>query len=656
MKEHVPMSPTIRAGAVIVLAAATLFPGMCLFAVGRVGVAPPFDMPRLDGAGHLRSNEIFMRHNETFLVFWRASCPHCVQALLGCERFFREYGGEDITVVGINGDERNFLTAQGVIESNGITFPQARDEGGATSKNYGVPYETFAVYLVGRDSRVLGVRIDPQGDVGVAMEEMLLSSANSAPPGGASAPEHEAGADSQGFSYHGYQRIRFLAIDTRGSGAAGLYGEPLDPLNSVQYRLEIEASKRLAAHLRAGGLLRLSSEGGEVLESGPEYLGSEWGSAFAEFDASRFRARLGYYSISMTPLTLMRWDWDDNPRVGGDTGCGCGGAAAGALLVESLEELDSDLTFEGALASCGGPNLEARLFYAIPRRALETSYAAYRYGGEDRAKYSLELCGFDGQWQHLDRRTGSYWKAGVHAVMSFENERSVDFQGLGYSSSDTWTDTWTVSVSAEAPLVRHARARGELIAWNRTEEHGILTAEGITDAVSKGGGGFGGIVLETPGRFGLMIDYLRLDSGYYTPFLALSYDPNTEGARASAHAPIYRDFASLSLFYKRLREVDVAAVGTWRKQVSLAGASLDLDLGAGFGASLGWLEKRSWRNGEISQFDAHRRALVASLHRDFEKIGVIRLQYERTESEDTSVSPVNESGADTYSLYSSVYF
>ncbi|MDD4857029.1 MAG: TlpA disulfide reductase family protein [Candidatus Krumholzibacteria bacterium] len=662
------MSPTIRAGAAAVLAAAMLLPGICLFAVDRGGAAPRFEMPRLDGAGYVRSNEIFSRYDETFLVFWRSSCPHCVQALLGCERFYREYGGTDITVIGINGDERDVLAAQGVIESNGITFTQAIDAGGTTSASYGVPHETFAVYLVGEGGLVLGVRIDPQGDLGKAMEEMLLSSAGSAArsgdsasgavaaSGAASASAGEERADSSGFSFHGYQRIRLMAVDTRGSDAAGLYGEPLSPLNSVQYRLEIEASKRIAAHLRAGGLLRISSEGREVLESGPEYLGSEWGSAFAEYDAAGFRARLGYYSLSMTPLTVMRWDWDDNPRVGGDTGCGCGGAAAGALLVESLEELGSDLTFEGALLSYVGRNLETRLFYAIPRRAVETSYTAYRYAAEDRARYSLELCGFETRWQRLDRRTGLHWKAGVHAVASFENERSVDFQNLGYSSFDTWTDTWTVSFTAEAPLIRYVRARGEIIAWNRAEEHGILTVDGTTDATSEGEGGIGGIAIETPGRFALMIDYMRLGADFYTPFSALSYDPNAEGARVSAGAPVYRDLAYLSLFYKRLREVDVAAIGMERKQVWLAGASLDLDLGAGIGASLGWLEKKSRRNGEIMRLDERRSAIVASLQRDFARLGVIRLQYERTDGEESSVSPATESGADTYSLYSSVYF
>jgi peroxiredoxin len=650
------MNSMIRIGAAIAVAAAILSPLTRALAVDPGGIAPPFELPFLDGAGSLRSSELYAKYDETFLVFWQSSCPHCVEGLLGCERFFREYGGANITVIGVNTDERDRLSAQRAIESSRITFPQTRDPGGTVSTNYDVPRETFTVYLVGRGGRVIQARFDPQGDIGSVMEEMLLSPRSRYASSGALAADEGAGGAPAGVSYRGFQRVRFLAIDTRGPEAAGLYGEAVRPLNSVQYRLEIEASKRITAHLRAGGLLRISSEGRKVLESGPEYLGSEWGSAFAEIEAARFSARLGYYSISMTPLTLMRWDWDDNPRVGGDAGCGCGGAVAGALLVESLEELGPELTFEGALAAFNGRDIEARLFYAIPRRALQTSYSAYRSDAGERAKYSLELCGFEARWQRMDERTGSFWKAGVHAITSFENRRSVDFGALGYLSSDPWVDTWTVSVTAEIPIVRYARLRGELLCLNKTEEHGVLTMDGIVDFSREGGGGVGGIVVEKSERLGLMIDYLRLDPDFFTPLAALSYDPNVEGFRASARAPLFTDIASLSLFYKRLHEADVVTAGAQRQQVSLSGASLDFDVGAGFGAGLGWLERKSWRDGAVSPFDEYRRGIVANLSHDFGRAAVIRLQYERMKSVDSTPDLATESDADMYSLYSSIYF
>lgn len=652
------MSGSVRFYAAVVLAVGLATAGARALAAEPGETAPPFELSLLSGAGSVRSSELVSQHREVFLVFWHTGCPRCVEALLGCERFYRTYGGEDIAVLGINADEGDLLAAQGVIELNGITFPQTRDAGGAVSASYRIPRETLAIFLVdgGRNGRIRAVRFDPPGDVGAAMEEML-SSPKPAPAGAGGTPRDaraaETGAD---FSYRGLERIRLLAIDARGPAAAGIYGEPVNPGGSVRYRVEVEASKRLAAHLRAGALLRISNEGAKVLESGPEYLGSEWGSAFAEIEAARLRVRLGYYSLHMTPLTLMRWDWDDSPRIGGDTGCGCGGVAAGTLLVESLEELGPDLTVEGALVTCGGANLEARLFYAVPRRALETSYVAYRSGAADRARYSLELYGLEARWQRLDRRTGLFWRAGLHAVGSFENRRSVDFAALGYAASSPWLETWTASVTSEIPLVQYARLRGELIAWNRTDERGVVTTDGTVDLSSTGGGGFGGIAIERSQRLGLMIDYVRLAPDFFTPFSALSYESNTEGLRVSARAPLLRDIAALSLFYKRLRDAELVAPGAERKQMSLAGASLDVDMGGAFGAGLGWLEEKSLRDGIVSPLDTHRRAVVASLHYNLGTAGVIRLQYERIRSEDAASDPATDSGADMYSLYSSIYF
>lgn len=649
------MNAIARLGAVIVIAAC-LLSGSRAQAIDPGQPAPSFELPLMDGSGSVRSDELFPAHDYTFIVFWWSSCPHCVEALLACERFHRQYGGEDVAILGINADESSLLSAQGVIEANGIAFPQAHDEGGMVSAAYGVSEETFTVYLVSGDGALLDAQIDPQGDVGTAMEEMLSAPAGSYARGEPETSNPDAEPAIHGISFRGLQRIRYLYIDSRGSGAAGLYGEPVSPGGSLQYRIQVEASKRLTERLRAGGLLRISNEGRAVLESGPEYLGSEWGSAFAEIDAGGFHARLGYFCLFMTPLTLMRWDWDDNPRVGGDTGCGCGAAAAGVLNVESLEELGPDLMFEGALVTYGRADFEARLFYAIPRRAVETSYTAYRYGGAERARYSQEIAGFEGTWQHLDRRTGSFWKAGAHAITTFENKRSVDFAGLGYLSTDPWIGTWTVSVTGEAPLIKYVRLRGELIAWNRTDERGILTEDRFVNASREGGGGIGGVAIEKSQRLGLLLDYLRLASDFYAPFAALSYEPNAEGFRASARTPLYRDLASLSLFHKRLREIDVPEAGMERKEISLSGASLDVDFGGSLGVGLGWLGKKSQRNGTISPSDERRTGLTASIRREFGSSGVIRLQYERVSSESVGSGIATDSESDMYSLYSSLRF
>lgn len=642
------MKTKIRFLALAMLAYGVVFSKTPALAVDPGDTAPSFELQTIAGEGYVRSGELFSKYDYTFLVFWRSSCPHCTEALLGCEKFYRTYGSGSITVVGIAADEGDLLVAKGLIESNGITFPQARDAGGIVAASFDVPYATFAVYLVGADGRVIDVRLDPQGDVGTVMEQMLTTRPSASTRG-------EPAGEASSISYHGLERIRFLSIDSRDSSAAGLYGERVSPGNSLNYRLQVDASKRLMKCLRAGGLLRISNEGKSVLDSGPQYLGSEWGSAFAEIEARRLRVRLGYYEIFMTPLTLMRWDWDDNPRVGGDAGCGCA-AAAGAVLVESLEELAPPLTLEGALASYGTSSFEARLFYAIPRRARETSYRAYSSGAAEKARYALEMGGFEGRWQRFDPRAGALWKVGVQALASFEDEHSVDFRELRYLAADSCTSTRIVTVSSEVPLVRYVRLRGELIVWNKGDKRRVVRRERIGNISLHGAGGIGGIVIEKSQRLGLALDYLRLDPDFFTPFAALSYEPNTEGPRVSGRLPLLRDFASLSFFYKRLREADIVVRGMERKRVSLAGASLDLNALGGWGAGVGWLEKKSWRYGELSPFDTYRRAIVASLQYRFEKMGVLQFQYQKIKSIDSNPDRRADSTANLYSLYSSIYF
>lgn len=631
--------------------------GAAAFPVDPGGEAPAFELPSFDGGAALRSEGIFPEHDLTFLVFWRSSCPHCVESLAACERFHRRYGGESVAVVGIHADEGDRLAARGAAESSGATFRQAHDPGGMTTARYGVPHGTFAVYLVGRDSRVIDARIDPQGDIDAAMYAMLASPAAAeapatgepASPGGTAATKGTAA-----FSYHGTQRIRFLSIDSRGTDPAGLYGEAVSSRNSLQYRLQVEAAKELTRHLRVGGLLRISNEGNDVLDAGPQYLGSEWGSAFAEASGLGASLRLGYYSLSMTPLTLMRWDWDDNPRVGGDAGCGCG-AAAGALLVESLEELGPELTFEGAMLSYGRSGVEARAFYGIPRRALETAYSSYRSGAGEHARYSLELYGFETRWQRLDGRTGSFWKAGVHVLGTAEDERSVDFPALGYYFPDPWESTWIVSAAAEAPLVRYARLRGELAAWKWREE-GIASGEDVLSDSRDGLAAEGGIVIEKPDAFDIRLDYLRLDPNFVSPFAALSYESNTEGLRASARVETPGGIVTLSLFHKRLRELEVPAAGAERERIAISGASVDFKIAESMGADLGWLEKSARRGGTVSPSHEYRRAIAAGLHYDFGRIGVLRAQYQRVGVSGASLEYGTEGETDLYSLYTTAYF
>jgi hypothetical protein len=148
---------------------------------------------------------------------------------------------------------------------------------------------------------------------------------------------------------------------------------------------------------------------------------------------------------------------------------------------------------------------------------------------------------------------------------------------------------------------------------------------------------------------------VRLAPDYYAPFAALSYEADAEGVRASGRAPLFHDHISLSLFYKRLREADAPEDWRGRKESWLAGASLDFDLRGGFGAGLGWLDKKTWHSDAGYSIDTYRRGIVASVRRDFGRAGVLRFQYERIWNEEPALGIWNDT-ANLYSLYSSIEF
>jgi hypothetical protein len=446
----------------------------------------------------------------------------------------------------------------------------------------------------------------------------------------------------------GDARVKFLSVDAEGGNATGPYGESLEPGNSILQRFELEASMRIGRHLRAGGLLRASNEGIAVLRSGPEYYDSEWGSMFASIEAGSFAARLGYFTMHMTPLTMMRWDWNDNPRTGGDAGCGCG-ATAGILIVESLEELGPELTFEGATAGWSRGEFDAGLFYAMPRRARDTPAVVWLYGGEEQASYPLEIYGLQARWRRHDQRTGRFWGAGVHLLGHREDPDAIDPVELGYAPFEHY-DGEILTATAEIPLLETVSLEAEWIALCSATGGNI--GPGHDEEVKlEGSGGIAGFVAGKEGLLELRLEYLRLDDGFHSPFAALSYEAGRHGMRSSAVLHLPGGWSALSLFYKRLREIEAPEAGAERDELSFAGVTFDVDHPAGPGGSLSWLDRGEWRGGDLLAYDESRRTLTASMRYRFGKPAWIEAMYQRTDGEQAQGSASAESRTDIYSLY-----
>jgi hypothetical protein len=602
--------------------------------------APPFELPLFSSGEYVNSTGLFSAHAHTFIIFWDSGCPHCVQSLLGCEMFSLDRAGQDLAVYGIHADQGDLAGVYQLIEANGITFPQLWDIEGGTARHYGATLAEFTVFLVDRRGIITAAELDPQGDMRSTLEEMLSRRAIAPDPGDAPDPAvapaagdtgdtspgdvtaGQASPTLAGLTIKGDFRTRFLAVESRGVDAQGPYGEEITPGNDIQYRFELEISRRIHRYLTVGGLLRISNEPEDVLEAGPKYLGSEWGSAYAEMNYKLFRLRAGFYQIAMTPLTLMRWDWNDNPRIGGQAGCGCG-AQAGVLLLESLEELGPDLVFEGAVADYHYKGLMLKAFYAIPRRANRTTYLEARSTGAKEAMYSLEIFGFESVWQKPDGRTGSAWQAGLHLVGSYENKNSVDWVELGYPATSPWTSSAILTGDLKIPVIRFVDLEGEWILANQTNQHDPQPAK------ATGQGGLAGIVLAREPSLSLRCDYIRLESGFNTPFSALSYAANREGFRISGQAPLYRDMAVVALFYKQLKEINAFQPGAEREEGTLFGASLDIEMPSGWGGSVGWMEDDGWHNNSSLKNDAVRRTFVAGAGYRFTKVSSARVEYQR---------------------------
>jgi len=622
-------------------------------AVEPGNTAPRFELSAMEG-GYMESSSLFGSRNLTFLVFWESQCRHCVESLERADLFYREYGGGDIAVIGINTDSDGMLHVRSVIERAGVSFPQLLDPAAVTADLYDVPFASLALYLVDSRGLVVARRIDPDGDLHTIMEEMLStplpeSTALLQKP---AVVEREGGL---GLSFRGDGRIRFLGIDTRGSDPVGPYGEEVTPGNHVQYRFMLEMSKRLGRHLTLGALLRISNEGEEVLDSGPDYLGSEWGSAYALIDYDAFRLRVGYYTMHMTPLTMMRWDWRDNPRIGGDAGCGCGAAAA-VLLIESLERLGPDLTFEGAQAVYEGSFYELTAFYAMPKRVRDIRYAEYRSTGKS-ARYALELYGAEARFQRLDGRTGRYGRVGLHFLGTRENSRSVDFMALGYIVTPPWAESSALSLSWELPVLSFAYLQGEWLLLNRGDIHGDFV-EGESEYRGDNGSGVTGLTVEYGDLLELTCDYVRTNPEFYSPFAALSYEENKEGIRTAATLYPVGETVALSLFYKRARDTEDPVVAhedslsyPQREQLSFFGVSLDLELESGLGGSIGYLDLGRWRGGDYKPLDETRKTFVTSCRYRFVGNAYAELRYERIESERNEGGLLLDSETNLYSFY-----
>ena len=317
----------------------------------------------------------------------------------------------------------------------------------------------------------------------------------------------------------------------------GPYGEALIKGLKLNHRMILEIEARISEKLTAGGMLRLSNENEIVFDTGPERLSSDRGSVFVRYNLRDFGWTMGYYDVHFSPLTLMRWDMDDNPEGGGTSRCAVCPSEGGAVTAESLEELGPDLTFEGSKMDANlWNNLNVVALFARPRIAQE------------RETYEQYLYGTNVKLRSYHKPSTSFRWLGLTAIYITDDDESVENPSrILYFP----IDNKVYGVDFNLPLGNPLLLKGEL-AYSRFLEKKIE----IQDEEKNGNAILMSALLKYPQRLSTGVSYLRISPEYKSIYNALSYSSNNHGFRISSSYDIIRDNLSVWVFYKWLRELE----------------------------------------------------------------------------------------------------
>jgi hypothetical protein len=338
----------------------------------------------------------------------------------------------------------------------------------------------------------------------------------------------------EGLELTGDVRLRLRYIDSARPGALeGTYRETLRRGFSETHRFVLEASYPLGSAFKVGGIIRVSNEDEAVLRSGPEYLASDFGSAYVAYQTAPLTSRLGYFPIHYTPLSLMRWDLKDDPE-GGGGGCAvCPGTpgVAGAILGETLEELGPDLTFEG-LRTVVTPGQTLGVDGFFTRSEVEdANYPVLTFGGR------LGLTRYLGH-------ASSFLNLDLLAVRSEEDPKA--FEGMEGTHPDPFRNTvW--GIAWKVPAAAWIEFDGE---WVRTR---TLDMEGRPQEM-EGAGGIIGLSVKPARALEVEASYIYLSPHWESYFRALSYSPDRRGTRLRMEVKGSR--LVLALFAKYLTTIE----------------------------------------------------------------------------------------------------
>ncbi|MBN2170898.1 MAG: hypothetical protein JW819_06235, partial [Candidatus Krumholzibacteriota bacterium] len=498
------------------------------------------------------------------LVVWKSDCPHCLENVV-------QAGGVDARLLGVNFDAGRWQPGRFAAD-RGVAYPQLHDPSGLVAGALGAAPFSITIAVLDGTGRVLAVDYDSVPDAEAAIRETLRGLGGG--PGPAAAPprtrpeapraappraaragkrpaDDAAGAGAEGEGVYpiiqtsGRARVRWLGVGLRDEIAPGTcavggpYGEAIANDRDLIYRLRYEVTARVSPWVSAGGMIRVSNEDPALLERGPEYLSSEYGSAFVELARWDWRLRAGYYGVALTPLTLQRWDFADNPPQagsGGAGGCAACGAAGRGVSLAALDDLGPEITFEGArLAGAPRPWLAVQVLYARPLRARD-------YGDPDGLQFRQDLLAGRAELS-AGLLAGGRSVLGATYVAAGDDRASALYPPMAVNPVVHRDEVW--SVDASTPLAAGLSLRAEVAHSWLGDHYAREAGDGASDW-----GYMAELSFARDGYPHAAVAWLSLGEEFAAAYGALTYRPGGEGLRATVDCAADRWGAAA--FVKRL--------------------------------------------------------------------------------------------------------
>lgn len=431
---------------------------------------------------------------------------------------------------------------------------------------------------------------------------------------------HSQSEELSRIKIHGDATIRFKnTTHSKVSKPLGPYGESLTKGLKLNHRMKLELEARLSENLFAGGMIRLSNEDQIVFDTGPERLSSDRGSVFIKYNLDKFRWTLGYYNAHFTPLTLMRWDMEDNPEGGGASRCAVCPSEGGAITAESLEKLGPDFTFEGSKMSADlNDNVNITAIIARPRIAQE------------RKTFQQFLYGANTKLISYHKPSMSFRSLGFTAIYIQDDEKSVLLPTKVLYSP---VKDKVFGADFNLPIGKPIMLKGE-VAYSRLVEK--ISESHIEE--SSGNATMVSMLIKYPYRLSSAFSYLRISPKYKSIYNALSYSSNNQGFRISSNYDIIKDRFSTWIFYKRLKELEssVENAPELLKTDSIISLGTSITIIKGLLLNVSYIFESFQREGnkDVEKLDKLMNNINVELIHNFSKDADLSIKYQYVKNDD----------------------